>query len=296
MGWTRLSISRIEDLRDAVHGAGLEAFQLCRAPPKGSLAFATSEGVTYSTGSIDGQICLRGPLSEKFVTVGLGIELPAGARQWLNDTTTGAIGVFLQGDPHDAFYVPGSTFATAALTADHLEEIAANIGFVLGPKELGETGIIKRRLTGPPLKELQIDFKQIHSIGDSSSVLTPDAVGRRLLSAIIQQLGRLPCPRIGKPSPSGYISIVSRARDFIHENLGTPLSIEAIAAATPTSQRTLYRAFVNVLDETPYSYVQKLRFHRIRNELISSTERDCTIRIAARRWRHKRIRSIRQRL
>ena len=62
--WTRVSISGIEDLADAVYGAGLAATQMSRAPLHGSLAFAERDSVLYSSGSIDGRVALRGPLSE----------------------------------------------------------------------------------------------------------------------------------------------------------------------------------------------------------------------------------------
>ena len=62
------------------------------------------------------------------------------------------------------------------------------------------------------------------------------------------------------------------------------MSIDKIVSAAATSHRTLHRAFQMVLDETPYSYVQKLRLHRIRHELVSEAEAASTITSAAHRW------------
>jgi len=42
------------------------------------------------------------------VTIGVGLVMAPGTRHWLNEVTTGAVGVFLPGDEHDAFYPPGS--------------------------------------------------------------------------------------------------------------------------------------------------------------------------------------------
>jgi transcriptional regulator GlxA family with amidase domain len=39
-----------------------------------------------------------------------------------------------------------------------------------------------------------------------------------------------------------------------------------------------------VLNETPYSYVQKVRLHRIRHELVSNSEMCCTIACVAHNW------------
>jgi hypothetical protein len=84
-GWTRISIARIEDLSDAVFGAGLTAMQMCRGPIKGSLAFAEHDGVVYTSGYIGGRVALAGPLSESMITFGLGLYVAPGTRHWLNE-------------------------------------------------------------------------------------------------------------------------------------------------------------------------------------------------------------------
>ncbi len=92
------------------------------------------------------------------------------------------------------------------------------------------------------------------------------------------------CARLGRSAPGKRERIVARARDFIHESLSQPLSVEAIASAASTSPRTLHRAFQDVLDETPYSYVLKLRLRRIRHVLVSDAELTCTIASIANQW------------
>lgn len=87
--WDRIPISRIEELSDAVKGAGLDTMQMSCSPLTGSLAFTTQDGIAYSTGQIGGQVALTGCLSESLVTLGLGLVLPAGSKQWLTDVTTG---------------------------------------------------------------------------------------------------------------------------------------------------------------------------------------------------------------
>jgi AraC-like DNA-binding protein len=282
-GWTRVPISRIEDLRDAVYGAGLEAMQMSRAPVTGSLAFAEHGGVVYSTGHIGGRVALTGPLSESMVTLGLGLELAPGTRHWLNEVATGDCGVFLPGDDHDAFYMPGSLYATATLSAERLEEIAARIGLVLDAPTLGGTGIHTRRVSESALAGIRARFEHVHA-GQPGAASGVEVLGRGLLDAIIAHVGRLPRPQIGRINPQGHARIVARARAYILENLEHPLSIDAIAAAAYSSRRTLHRAFNYVLDETPQSYIRKLRLHRIRRDLASDAEFLCTITIVANQW------------
>jgi AraC-like DNA-binding protein len=284
-GWTRIPIASVEDLTDAVLGAGLDVTQMSRAPVTGSLAFATfDDGITCSSGYIGGRVALTGPLSASMVTLGVGIVMAPGTRHWLNEVASGAVGVFLPGDEHDALYPPGSMYAAVTLPAHRLEESAAQLDLVLDSKTLGGTGIdATKRFSPPTLSNLRTQFERIHA-GRHLDALSSRIIGAQLLDAMIVHFARCPHFQIGGTDPRGLARIVARARTFIHENLDQPLSIDKIANAAATSRRTLHRAFQIVLDETPYSYVQKLRLHRIRHELISEAEAACTITVAANRW------------
>lgn len=281
-GWTRLSISSVEDLTDAVLGAGLEVTQMSRAPVLGSLAFATVDtGITCTSGYIGGRVALTGPLSGDMITLGVGLVMAPGTRHWLNEVPSGAVGVFLPGDEHDALYAPGSLYSVVTLSAERLEKVAAQHDLVLDAKTLGGTGIdARKRFLAPNLSMFRTQFELVHA-GENADA---SATGRQLLDAMIQHFARPPRFMNGGTDPRGQARIVARARAYIHENLDGPLSIDQIASAAATSHRTLHRAFLIVLDETPYSYVQKLRLHRIRHELVSEAEAACTITRAAHRW------------
>ena len=56
--WNRLPIARIEDLRDAVHGAGLEATQMTRGEISGGIAFAETGGMVFTSGLIEGRTAI----------------------------------------------------------------------------------------------------------------------------------------------------------------------------------------------------------------------------------------------
>jgi AraC-like DNA-binding protein len=284
-GWTRIAIASVEDLSDAVLGAGLEVTQMSRPPVTGSLAFAAFDvGITCTSGYIGGRVALTGPLSLSMVTLGVGIALPPSTRHWLNEVTTGAVGVFLPGDEHDALYPPGSMYAVVTLAAERLEEIAAQHDLVLDPRTLGRTGIDANKKFSPlDLSRLRMRFERIHA-GHLSDAASARMIGTQLLDDLILHFSRPPRFHIGGTDPSGLARIVARARAFIHANLDQPLSIDKIASVAATSHRTLHRAFHVVLDETPYSYVQKLRLHRIRHHLVTDAEAACTITLAAHRW------------
>jgi len=277
--WSRLSISNLEDLSEAVQGAGLSATQMSRAPVTGSLGFMESGEVRCTTGLIGSKVSLTGPLSIDRVTLGIGLDLPTGAWHWLQDATSGDVGVFMPGDEHDSLYMPGSLYAVVTMTEERLEEVAAKHEMVLSSRLLGGSGFFGRRLPAPQLTRLRHLFQRVHS-GHASG----DDAHKCLLDTLVTHVGRRPRASIGIRDPGSYARIVRRARAFIHENLNRLLSVEVIAHAAVTSPRTLHRAFRIVLDETPYSYVLKLRLHRIRREVIADAEAASTLASIANHW------------
>ena len=154
--WTSVPVARIEDLRDAVYGAGLEATQMSKASLSGNLTFARCDDVLYCSGLINGHVALRGPLSSDLVTVGVGLRMGNGTRHWLEETTSGAVGVFHGSDEHDAFYTPGSLYATATLSLDRLEQLAADDELVLDRPVLGGTGLHAKPLESARSREFDM--------------------------------------------------------------------------------------------------------------------------------------------
>jgi len=217
------------------------------------------------------------------VTVGAGLVMAPGTRHWLRETPSGAVGVFLPGDEHDALYPAGSMYATLTLAGDQLEALAAEDDLVLDARSLGGTGIARQGLPVSTGAALEASFRHIHARGTGTKP-DPRSINGLLLRGFIAHLARPPRFVVGGTNPRGHIRIVSRARTFIHENLHRALTVQSIADAALASLRTLNRAFQFVLGETPYSYVLRLRLHRIRHALVSEAERVQTIKCVARQW------------
>jgi len=279
--WTNVPIARIEDLRDAVLGAGLEATQMSTALLSGDLAFAEANGIVYSSGLLNGQVALRGPLSHDLLTVGVGLRMGAGTKHWLEETGTGSVGVFHGGDEHDAFYTPSSLYATATLSVDRLEEVAADEGLVIDRHVLGGTGVHARPLASAVVRGLRQEFELIHC---GRPVSGAKRTGDALLRALANHIGRQPAGDKRHGGMDAHARIVRKARSYILEHLANPITLDAITAAAATSRRTLFRAFADVLDDTPQTYVRRLRLHRIRYDLASEEERACTIALVANQW------------
>jgi AraC-like DNA-binding protein len=220
-------------------------------------------------------------LSTNKTTLGLGIRLMPGCRQWMTEVETGRIGIFRPGDEHEAMYTPGSVYAAVTLPDEELEAVAGDMGLVLDRKQLGGSRISRRVLASDQLARLQREFERIHTAGVLHGA---KALNRFLLECLIRHVARDPRPQLGARDTTGHSRIVARAQRFILENLDAPLAISAIARAAFASQSTLYRAFHEVLDETPQSFVSKMRLNRIRRDLATQTEAHCTIAMLANKW------------
>lgn len=279
--WATLPITRIEDLRDAVLGAGLDAAQMSSGSLSGGIAFAQGDGMVFSSGRIEGRVTLTGSLSEQGVTLGIGLVMPPGTRHWLSEVESGEVGVFLPGDEHDALYPPGAIYASVTLSAERLEAEAATRDLVLDRRTLGGTRVHARALPPEIAAVIRESFRRVHA-GDATAA---DAeVGARMLDALVGHLARRPVTLAARYRPDSHGRILARARSYILAGLAEPLSVDEIAAAAGASRRTLYRAFADILDETPQAYIRRLRLHRIRHDLANDAERACSIGLVANGW------------
>lgn len=281
LDWATVPVTRIEDLGDAVVGAGLQATQMSRGELTGGLAHARDAKVVFSSGLINGRVALTGPLSQAGVTLGIGLRLGPGTRHWLGTVETGNVGVYLAGDEHDSIYTPGSLYVTATLSADALEDLAADRDMVLDARVLGGTGVHPRKIAAAEISALAGSFERIHS---GRVVAADREVGTAVLDALVRHLARPPHGRNGGRRPGAHGRVLARARDYIVAHLEEPMSVDDIAAAAGASRRTLFRAFAQILDETPRSYVRRLRLHRIRRDLAGEAERAVTIAVIANDW------------
>lgn len=281
--WHRFDIRRIEDLRNAVLGAELEAIQMPGPAVRGSLAFAAYDGVIFSSGLIDGRVAIRGALSRDALTLELCLRLGPGSRHWLNEVGDGDVGVVLPGDEHDAIYMPGSLYVAATLAPKRLEQEAVRKGLVFDRRLLGSTGLYPIPIPPGELKQLTHGFAELHEAGDTGEGGRAE-LGTALLHLVIAHYAQVQRGGNGRVDPEGRAQIVHRAREYIRENLAAPISIDKLAMVAGVSRRTLYRAFREVLGDTPQDFVRRLRLHRIRQDLISDAARVPTISALARSW------------
>lgn len=282
-GWQRMSIRRIEDLGDAVLGAGLEAMQMSARTVTGRLAHGSREGVRFSSGLLDGKVALRGCLSTRDLTLGVALGVGSGSRHWLGEVKAGAVGVFRACDEHDALYQGRSLYLAVTLPEDRLLALAEREGVVIDPAGLRRTGMHDRPMASRTLSTLRKRAICVHGRRFDDSALD-GSFEAAVLQAFIEHLGRQPSVIGGSLIGPGQARTVARAREWIDANLCEPITIDAIAIAAGTSRRGLHRAFKAVLDEAPQAYVRRRRLHRIRRDLASDADAARTIASIANRW------------
>jgi AraC-like DNA-binding protein len=278
--WQRVQFGQIDALQDVVIGAGLNAVQMSVAPLSGTMAFAECDGISYSSAHIDGQVRLTGSLSQTDVTVGVGIRMPPGSREWLNELDKGCVGVFLPGDEQEGLWPPGTMFALATLSVERLEEEASRLGLVLDAKQLGGTGVTNMAIDESRRWLLEEAFVRLHA-GRPAAGLDGANLSEYLLQIMLQHLAREPRRGIGPRPAESHGRIVSKAQDYIERNLKVPLTLAMIARAANVTQALLCSAFESVYGEHPQTFVQKLRLNRLRNLLASGQEAKCSIAMVA---------------
>ncbi|WP_171061018.1 AraC family transcriptional regulator [Poseidonocella sp. HB161398] len=276
--WSLAPIHRVEELGEAVRDAGLEALQMSGGPFRCSLAFAQDQGVTFSSGRIDSRVSLRGPLSQDRITFGVALRTGAGSRHWGQDIASYNLGLFRPGDEHDALYAPGSMYLAATLDHETLHRIAEERGAVIDRMTLGGTGILPDRLCENRIAALAATLDAVHRGG----MCQPGTLHDALFAALLPHFSR-PAQRIAGPRRQGRHALLARrARDFIEAHPDRPLTIGTISQAAGTSPRTLHRAFLEQLGETPMSHVLRLRLHGLRRDLLADA--GTPVAVLQRRW------------
>lgn len=266
--WVTARIRRIEDLQDAVHGAGLSAMQYSAGPPTGSLSVAEYLDATFTVARIGSRISIRGPLHQDRITIGIGLRQTPGSKQWMRDVETGTVGIFLPGEEHDGLHAAGSSYVAFAMSRERLEAVAADLDLVLDPVALRSSGLHPRRLAEGQAASLARGFG-IGKEGGSGPEAVAGAPCGEAIRAAVTHLSRPLRGDLLRGPTTGYTRIVARAQDYAMAHLNQPISLEAMARAAFTSVRSLHRAFRSELGESPGAFVRRLRLHRIRQGLMS---------------------------
>jgi AraC-like DNA-binding protein len=183
----------------------------------------------------------------------------------------GAIGIVLPGDSFDTLYTSGALYITASFDLERLERMIN--------QKIMRSAVHPLSLNRRQFDELKTAVFQIHA--DNKAPATADLAGLMITASVSHYKNSI--GTTSALSLTGHESIVHRGRQYIEQNLAKPILIDELTAACGTSKRTLYRAFLTILGETPIHFIRRLRLHRIRNELTDGNP-SATISTSARKW------------
>jgi AraC-like DNA-binding protein len=269
--WQRYDVRRIEDLRNVVLGAELQTMQMAGKKIAGSLAFSASDGIIFSSGLLDGNASAKGILSKDSITFGIGLSWGTGSRVCLQHVVDGCVGVILPGGDLDVLFAPGTLYVAATMASNRIDETLL--------RKIHRTGLHPRSLDMGTIETVRSALIQLHNGQGSTLEIN---IGRMMHHIILPHYtsgGDASLPH----EPHIHETIVRLARDHIERHLAQPISMRDLAEVSGASTRTFYRAFLNVLGETPNSYIRRLRLHRVRDDLISRGL-TATVASSAKRW------------
>ena len=85
-------------------------------------------------------------------------------------------------------------------------------------------------------------------------------------------------------SHQSYRRLLSRARDYVLENMSEPLTVLSLCNQLHVSRRTLQNAFQAILGIGPNAWLKRIRLNAVRRELISPWSQSMTVKDAAMQW------------
>ncbi|HGX9474524.1 TPA: helix-turn-helix domain-containing protein, partial [Escherichia coli] len=82
-------------------------------------------------------------------------------------------------------------------------------------------------------------------------------------------------------SHQSYRRLLSRAREYVLENMSEPVTVLDLCNQLHVSRRTLQNAFHAILGIGPNAWLKRIRLNAVRRELISPWSQSTTVKDAA---------------
>ena len=255
-------------------GASVEPTQLAPGTISGSLAYADLGESALTIGRIEGELSIRGPLSDCHLVLGVLLGAEGICHQWSTEVRPGDVGVFPRDEEHASRYSGRSAYATLAVPLQTVRrrlefwELETPRGFWRNPHMY--RGPARQRAS--LLEAIQISEEMLARAGDTGVPhRTTQKITTRLTDAILSVLVAPQIParprRVAWQDP---YRIVRRTDDYIHAFADRPVSLAELCDAAGISGRSPHRAFHSVLGIPPAAYALNWRLTRARQDLVSA--------------------------
>lgn len=284
--WTIERFENLESHRAALKRArpslAWTSTQLAQGRLSGSVASCRAGDIAVSCTSMIGSFEMRGPASTENLVLSLSLESRNPGMQWMRPAQVGMVGVFLRNTEVDSINRDQVSFAVIDISNDALDRYAARRGINIDEKKLARSAVLPGQIAAAQRIWLSKLVAARHR-GEVLGLPPGYHLDEMIVAAAVGQLDRAPSDE-DPMQLGGYYRIVARARAFIEAHLDAPIAIDDLVAAAFASRRTLYRAFSEALDETPQSYILKLRLNRIRQDLAAPNEAMRTVTVVSNQW------------
>jgi len=175
-------------------------------------------------------------------------------------------------------------------TLSFSEEVLAETGRALGIPAvqdlLGNTEVLTCHPHG--MRELR---RTLHCFQRALTKLPPQERDHRLLGQLQDEIPRKLLSSLSAPLSSSEETgsrlrdrALNRALACIEEYEDTPLTVQALSRLSGASERTLQYAFLERFSVSPKTYLQSLRFNRVRRELRNADPRSTRVIDIANQW------------
>lgn len=276
-----LSIRGIESLQEGVKGASVEPVQLKPGFVSGRLTFADTGSGILTFGEVSGDIRLRGPLSEDTVTLGVLTQVTGTTSQWGKETRQGDFGIFPANVEHEAIYSADTNYLTVALAANDLDRWMES--YQSRPKmNFWSSGSMYR--TDPlQMKRLVERGRQVVlSVQNSPSILSYAEARQAMMDDFVDGFfdaftGAGAIAEHGSDRCAAPHLLVRRAEDYCLDQESVCPRIGDICDSLGVSERTLRRAFIDVVGIPPTVYLRRLRLTRVRRQLACVQSQPCRV-------------------
>jgi AraC family ethanolamine operon transcriptional activator len=281
------SIGELDQLREFARGAELEVVQLCPGQMAGVLAHCDLERSSFHLNKLSLPARGRGALSADRWTF---VVFPERTQGCFNSVPLSSE-VLLAYPPEAEFQrTIASGFRDWVFTVD-LDELSQTYAALFqNEMRIRCRGFKLLRPVPAATQALRTLASRTLEQSRHAPQLIEDAKGRvhlherllELLAASIHSASRGAGGR--RRAQMSRWQVVSRAEDFMREYADQAISLTTLCIVTNTSERSLRRAFHDVLGVSPMNYLTAIRMNRARAELEHASQRSGTVASVAMRW------------
>ena len=256
--------------------------QLSREPVNGSIFSCKGSKMQMTGVQTRGSFEMEGAISRSNLVIAIAVNCNLPGLFWRSVIDTGSVAIIQAGEPIYALNHNGLSYMTVDIPHDVLAAELERQGLAFTNADIEATGVLDAVIPRGQMDEIRRCVAAQH-LGAAHGLPPGHGMEQLLLDSFI---GVLTAGRAisRDPTTRSYGRIVARVREYIDAHLSRPISLDELCSVGCASKRTLHRAFLEVMGDTPQQFILKLRLNRIRRDLATDDEAERTVTVVSMRW------------